>query len=86
MNSSFCLQGTIEFVFQLKEHRNVHTGLKPFSCSWEGCNKSFSAKKSLRFHEYAHSGMKKFKCNYCDVLFMNPAARRSHEKSGHLLC
>ncbi|KAG4078527.1 hypothetical protein HA402_009239 [Bradysia odoriphaga] len=71
---------------KLKEHKNVHTGLKPFHCSWEGCNKSFSAKKSLRFHEYAHSGTKKFKCNYCDLLFINPVARRSHEKSGHLVC
>lgn len=35
----------------LEAHRRSHTGLKPFSCSVSGCNRTFTQSSSRNFHE-----------------------------------
>ena len=47
----------------LKEHKTVHTGVKPHSC--EVCNRVFRTKTALRQHSHIHSEIKPYVCSYC---------------------
>jgi uncharacterized Zn-finger protein len=41
----------------LRDHRNLHTGEKPYSCSFPGCIKKFKYKSSLPIHLKKCHGM-----------------------------
>ena len=49
----------------LRTHLVYHQDPK-FSCTFEGCNKKFFARKLLRAHTKVHQGQKDFACEYCD--------------------
>uniref|UniRef100_A0A6P7EZP3 Oocyte zinc finger protein XlCOF6-like n=1 Tax=Diabrotica virgifera virgifera TaxID=50390 RepID=A0A6P7EZP3_DIAVI len=63
---------------QLKEHKQTHTGFKPYECNI--CNKSFSKNDSLKAHKRGHTGEKPYVCNYCNKSFAHGGSYRYHLK------
>lgn len=56
------------------------SGEKPFSCSWEGCDKKFARSDELSRHRRTHTGEKKFVCPVCDRRFMRSDHLTKHAR------
>ncbi len=59
---------------------------KPFSCSFEGCNKDFNFKWMLERHHNSHLSVKKFKCDFpnCGKSYKSKENVNLHMKNKHL--
>ena len=63
----------------LKQHEMIHTGEKPFRCSF--CDYRGRQENSLRIHVRTHhTGDKPFSCSYCQKKFRQAANMQRHEK------
>ena len=58
----------------------IHTGERPYKCSFENCGKSFITKGHLVDHERRHVGDRPFKCTSCDKAFFRSTALKDHLK------
>ncbi|XP_021525802.2 zinc finger protein 42 homolog [Aotus nancymaae] len=65
---------------KLKRHFLVHTGERPFQCTFAGCGKRFSLDFNLRTHVRIHTGEKHFACPFegCSKKFTQSNNLKAH--------
>ncbi|KAK8394013.1 hypothetical protein O3P69_006305 [Scylla paramamosain] len=80
-----CLQCDKKFIkpSQLKRHMMIHTGERPFKCTYEGCDRAFNQKYTMLIHLDIHTGRKDYKCEFCNKEFVQKSNLRCHIKRVH---
>jgi len=68
-------------IAQLKLHRRVHTGERPFSCSI--CQMKFAKKSTLKNHYLIHTKEKPWQCDECPKKFGRKDHLNSHVMRVH---
>lgn len=61
----------------LKQHMNVHSGVRKHVCSF--CGKAFSQRGNLTCHLNIHTGHKPHKCDQCGKSFSDPTGLKMHK-------
>lgn len=69
----------------LDRHMYRHSGVKPFKCSWNGCERTFTLTTNRDEHLRSHTGEKCFQClvDGCDKRYIFAADLRTHKYRKH---
>ncbi|WP_223557329.1 RHS repeat-associated core domain-containing protein [Pseudomonas sp. BF-R-01] len=68
---------------RLSEHSRMHTGEKPYLCSWGDCGGKFSSKGILREHMRIHTNERRYACKKvgCTEKFTQYSSLTKHKKT-----
>ena len=63
-------QKTFSTTGNLRNHiMTIHQNLRPFKCSFPGCDKKYSIQTRLQVHYRTHIGKKPYICRFCQKAF-----------------
>ncbi|XP_021926312.1 zinc finger protein 2 homolog isoform X2 [Zootermopsis nevadensis] len=60
----------------LRDHLNIHSGMKPYPCS--ECGRAFAQRASLKQHTKTHGAYKPFPCPECSLAFYGRGDLKKH--------
>ena len=61
----------------------AHSKVRPYVCTYEGCNKAYSNSSQLLQHSRLHTGGKPYQCSFCDKSFTFASEHKEHVKDVH---
>jgi uncharacterized Zn-finger protein len=67
----------------LADHKNSHTGAKPWACDFPGCGKTYVSHTSLLKHKQLHDGRANYQCNLCSQVCTQAGNLRRHKDRHH---
>ena len=75
----YCAHST-DYKGNLKAHIRIHTGEKPFACSYGDCRKRFTSRGAQQLHVRTHTGEKPFVCHFgdCKGRFASKSSLNDH--------
>lgn len=65
----------------LKSHIRSHMGARNYSCTFDGCIKSFQTKGHLNTHYLIHTGEKPFVCDICGSSYARMSRLNIHKRT-----
>lgn len=65
---------------QLINHKQIHTGEKPFTCYYKNCQKKFTQLGQLKKHVRVHTGERPYECSVCLKRFSRGYHLQTHGK------
>ena len=79
---------TFSYASSLNNHARMHVRIymgKPYKCSYDFCEYSFSKPSYLQRHEWVHSGKKPYVCKHlgCTASFAHPSSLKKHIIKNH---
>lgn len=70
----------LKFPFQVKKRPKIapKARLKPYKCTYNGCDKAFARSTDAKVHEAVHTGERRHVCPVCAKTFIQSSHMRMH--------
>ncbi|CAG2166473.1 unnamed protein product [Oppiella nova] len=65
----------------MKGHKRLHTGDKPYACEWPDCGKRFRKNLQLKDHQNVHNNVKPYECHWPDKQEFNELTQELSERN-----